>query len=109
MTTVLVAVLAVAVGGVAGWLLNQQPVHENGNLHGAGEYRFRGVFYGQPRRALWDRAGVRWDQGPLPVRAHRCWAQTCELTIDGLHHTDRCACGGMRVGVFGAWQRRNSR
>jgi hypothetical protein len=99
----------VAAGGVLGatlvWLLSARPRHENGYLHGAGEYRLRARFNA---RMVWDRNGVPWQQGEPPDPRHECVAQTCVIDKNSMH-TDRCACGAQRVGVFGAWLGRNDR
>lgn len=67
------------------------------------------VFRHRPGRALeWHLGGVAWYLAAKPDPGHDCQPQTCGIT-ETLQHSDRCACGAMRFGVWGAWERRNSR
>lgn len=56
---------------------------------------------------LSNRNGVFFTDAPEPPIKHRCKVQTIvRLTSCTIY---RCACGGMRVGVLGFWNHKNSR
>lgn len=68
-----------------------------------------GVFLYRSGRPLeWHLGGIAWYLAAKPDPDHECQPQTCGIT-ETLQHSDRCACGAMRFGVWGAWERRNSR
>lgn len=68
-----------------------------------------GIFRHRHGRALeWHLGGIAWFLAAKPDREHVCQPQTCGIT-ETLQHHDRCACGGQRFGVWGTWERRNSR
>lgn len=54
-----------------------------------------------------NRDGVFFLDAPMPRKWHRCKIQTTARTRNGTIH--RCACGGMRVGVLGFWNYKNTR
>lgn len=53
--------------------------------------------------------GVKHSDAPRPRRWHRCRAQSRGYLGEGFTYVERCACGALKIGRFGAWGERNSR
>jgi hypothetical protein len=49
--------------------------------------------------------GIDWAEAPLPPRLHWCFPQT--RGYFGLHYTERCACGAIRLRRRGPWIEKN--
>jgi hypothetical protein len=63
-------------------------------------------------RWVMHRHGTPWHAAPVPPRLHFCTPQTCIWPAgrplgEPLVRTERCACGGRRIGD-GPWTHRNS-
>lgn len=103
-----------AVGRQRGRFLRRR--HQDPCLHRQGFTRYDTwkpsdpyLFQGRRGKALeWHLGGVAWNRATKPKAEHACQPQTCGIT-ETLQHSDRCACGAMRFGVWGAWEGRNSR
>jgi hypothetical protein len=54
------------------------------------------------RRGVAHLDGVPWTRAPVPPWLHRCWPQS------GWGDMERCACGGLRMGLR-VWIGRNTR